>query len=551
MERYSQDFIGRLVYYYHICSKMGNYPCRYRHYIRPGRHLSQKRAVVMEMQDIQDTRRAGLTSDKIWIARDLLTSRAFLDPVGAPEDPSGPHLDLDIFFPLSMACRHGLITGATGTGKTTTLKVLAEGLSDAGIPVFLCDIKGDLSGLCQPGRMLPWIQNSMTSFGLAAWPFLAYPVTFWDVYQEDGIPIRATIESMGPMLIARMLDMSSAQSDVLDVIFKIAKDRRFPLISTLDLANLIEYCTENCKTLSREYGYLPTQTLAAIHRGVTKLGNAGADDFFGLPPLDVLDLIGKNSAGRGKIGLLNCVELAQNPLLYSVFLLWFLSELYAKLPEVGNLQRPKIVLFFDESHLIFSDASRALVQKIERIVRLIRSKGVGVYFISQSPADIPDPVLAQLGNKIQHALRAYTPKDQRAVRVAAKSLRENPDFKTFDMIGNLGTGEALISLLGDDGIPCPVRFAKVIPPRSLDGVADPDYVYDRIRKDPLFAKYWEDYRPKAAAIVPAGQMHGQEEAGQRADSTIDAALINVVLWEAKKAAASLAGVFLGGFLGRR
>ncbi|MDR1796170.1 MAG: DUF853 domain-containing protein [Clostridiales Family XIII bacterium] len=388
-----------------------------------------------------------------------------------------------------MANRHGLITGATGTGKTVTLKVLAEGFSDMGVPVFLADIKGDVSGMCKAGEPSENVDGRVREMGVDGFSYTAYPVRFWDVYGKLGVPVRTTISDMGPDLLSRIMELSDVQEEVLAVVFKIADDNGWLLIDTKDLRAMLAYVSEHAGEYSAMYGNMTAQSLASIQRNVVVLEEAGGTVFFGEPALSIADWLCQDDTGRGIINLLSCVQLVQSPLLYSTFLLWMLSELYELLPEAGDLDKPKIVFFFDEAHLLFHDAPKALLSKVEQVARLIRSKGVGVYFISQSPADVPDTVLAQLGNKIQHALRAYTPAEQKAVRAAAQSFRANPAFDTEEAIGALGTGEALVSLLGTDGVPQVVERAKILPPRSFMGAAEEDLIRQRIANSPLYGKY--------------------------------------------------------------
>ena len=372
-----------------------------------------------------------------------------------------------VHLALSMANRHGLIAGASGTGKTVTMKVLAESFSDAGVPVFLCDIKGDVSGLAEPGESSEGMEKRIDRFGIRdIFRYQAYPVTFWDLYQEQGHPIRASVSDMGPELLARILGLSEAQQGVLNIIFQFADDHGLLLTDLKDLKALLRYVGEHRDELIVKYGNVTTQSLGGITRALLPLEAQGGELFFSEPVLDIMDLI-RREDGRGVINLLDCVKLARSPKLYATFLLWLMSELFERLPEVGDLDEPKLVFFFDEAHMLFSDAPRLLVQKIEQMVKLIRSKGVGVWFVTQSPSDIPDPVLAQLSGRVQHALRAYTPAEQRAVRAAANSLRPNPAFKTEDVITELGVGEALVSLLDDRGIPGVTERVKIICPQSL------------------------------------------------------------------------------------
>ena len=394
-----------------------------------------------------------------------------------------------------MANRHGLIAGATGTGKTITLKVLAESFSDAGVPVFLADIKGDLSGMCRPGVDSEDMQKRIQKFGLAecGFNYHAYPSVFWDIYGDMGIPARTTISEMGPILLAKLMDLNDTQSDILTIIFKIADDRNLLLIDTKDLKAMLQYVSDNNAELASEYGNIAKQSVAAILRNVVALEAAGGEEFFGEPALNLSDwFIGSDMSGRGSINILDCRQLVHDTTLYSTFLLWMLSELFETLPEVGDMEKPRMVFFFDEAHLLFKDISKALRSKIEQVIKLIRSKGVGVYFITQSPKDIPDEILGQLGNKIQHALRAYTPADEKAVKAAAQSFRANPEFDTYEVLTSLGTGEAIISVLDADGIPGVVKKCKILPPQSMMGPISDEEKKQEILRNNLYLRYKDE-----------------------------------------------------------
>ncbi|HMO81090.1 MAG TPA: DUF853 family protein [Pyrinomonadaceae bacterium] len=368
-----------------------------------------------------------------------------------------------------MANRHGVITGATGTGKTVTLQKIAEDFSRIGVPVFVADIKGDLTGISKAGELSGKIGERLTMLGLAeAARFEDNPVTLWDVFGEMGHPLRATISEMGPLLLSRILQLNDTQEGVLNLTFKIADDNGLLLLDLKDLQSMLKYVAENAREITREYGTVTAASVGAIQRGLLQLEQQGADQFMGEPAVRLEDFM-QTLGGKGVINILAADKLIHSPKLYSTFLLWLLSELFEILPEAGDLDKPKLVFFFDEAHLLFTDAPRALVDKIEQVVRLIRSKGVGVYFVTQSPADIPDKVLAQLGNRVQHALRAYTPKEQAAVRVAATSFRENPELDTVKTISELGVGEVLISCLDPKGVPGVVDRAYVVPPGSRIG----------------------------------------------------------------------------------
>ena len=385
---------------------------------------------------------------------------------------------------LNMANRHGLIAGASGTGKTITMKVMAESFSDAGVPVFLCDIKGDVSGLCMPGEKNDGMEKRIDKFGIRdCFSYKSYPVSFWDVYGKGGHSVRTTVSDMGPELLSRILGLTPAQEGVLNIVFRIADDKGLLLIDLKDLRAMLNYVGEHKDEYTMSYGNIATATLGGIVRALLPLENQGGDLFFGEPALDIRDWMRCDRDGRGVINLLNCVELCQNPTLYASFLLWMLSELFEVLPEAGDPDKPKLVFFFDEAHLLFTDAPKVLVQKIEQVVKLIRSKGVGVYFVTQSPSDIPDSVLAQLSNRVQHALRAYTPAEQKAVKAAAQSMRQNPAFKAEDVIMELGVGHALVSVLDADGVPGVVQNTAIICPQSLMAQAEDSVVRNCIGGD--------------------------------------------------------------------
>lgn len=369
---------------------------------------------------------------------------------------------------LNMSNRHGLIAGASGTGKTITMKTMAESFSDAGVPVFLCDVKGDVSGLAQAGVASESMEKRIDKFGIRdSFTYKAYPVCFWDIYQEGGHPVRATVSDMGPELLARILDLTPAQEGVLNIVFRIADDKGLLLIDLKDLRILLNYVCDHKDDYVTDYGNISKQSVGGIVRALLPLENQGGELFFGEPALDIYDWMRTDVYGKGVVNILNCVKLVQNPTLYASFLLWMMSELFERLPEAGDLEKPKLVFFFDEAHMLFSGAPKVLVKKIEQVVKLIRSKGVGIYFVTQSPGDIPDEVLAQLSNRVQHALRAYTPAEQKAVRVAAQSMRENPAFKAEDVIMELGVGEALTSFLDENGVPTMAQRTSIICPQSL------------------------------------------------------------------------------------
>ena len=380
--------------------------------------------------------------------------------------------DAKLCIKSKYANRHGLIAGATGTGKTVTLKVMAESFSDAGVPVFLSDIKGDLSGMCKPGEEKESITKRVAELGMGEdFSFKAYPTVFWDIFGKKGLPLRTTISEFGPMLLAKLLDLNQIQTDILNIIFKIADDEGLLLIDLKDLKSMLNYVSENAADYKAEYGNIAPQSVNAIMRGLVALGDKGGDIFFGEPALDINDWF-VTKDGKGMINVLDATTIINDPGIYATFMLWMLAELFEIMPEVGDLDKPKMVFFFDEAHLLFKDTPKALLQKIEQVVKLIRSKGIGVYFITQNPSDIPDEVLAQLGNKVQHALRAYTPAEQKGIKAAAQSYRANPDFDTAEIITNLGIGEAVVSFIEDDGAPAMVRKAKVLPPQSYLGAID-------------------------------------------------------------------------------
>lgn len=390
-----------------------------------------------------------------------------------------------------MANRHGLIAGATGTGKTITLKVMAEAFSDAGVPVFLADVKGDLAGMCRPGTDSEDMRQRAAEFGLAETGFCykRYPVCYWDLYGTRGLALRTTVSEVGPTLLARLMDLTQTQSDILSIVFKIADEEGLLLLDSKDLRAMLIHVSEHNKEYAAEYGNLPRQSINSILRSVIALEEQGADQFFGEPALDIHDWFQAAPDGRGVINMLDSESLIHHPKLYSTFMLWMLSELFELLPEVGDCERPKMVFFFDEAHLLFEDAPKALLQKIEQVVKLIRSKGVGIYFITQNPRDIPDGVLGQLGNKIQHALRAYTPADQKALKAAADSFRVNPEFDTREILPQLGTGEALVSVLQEDGTPSVTERVKILPPQSRMGAVTDEERMREIRSHLLYGKY--------------------------------------------------------------
>ena len=399
-----------------------------------------------------------------------------------------------------MSNRHGLVAGATGSGKTVTLKVLAESFSDMGVPVFMADVKGDIAGLAEAGTDSEDMQKRIERFGLAEanFAYKGYPVTLWDIYGEKGVMLRTTISEMGPLLLSRLIDLNDLQADILSIVFKIADDNNLLLIDTKDLKAMLNYVSEHNKDFEAQYGKMSPQSIAAIIRALVALEVAGGDKFFGEPAVNIMDFFTFGDMGKGMINILDSSSLINNTKLYSTFLLYLLSELFERLPEVGDMDKPKMVFFFDEAHLLFKDAPRALLEKIEQVVKLIRSKGVGIYFCTQNPRDIPDGVLAQLGNKIQHALHAYTPADQKSVKAAAEAFRENPDFNTYETILALGTGEAVVSFLDEGGVPTIAEKVSILPPQSSFGSISDSKRDTLIKSSICYSKYAEAIDPDSA-----------------------------------------------------
>ena len=423
---------------------------------------------------------------------------------------------------LPLANRHGLIAGATGTGKTVTLQILCEGFSKAGVPVFAADVKGDLSGVSQAGSVNHKLHDKLLQramkIGLGEYDYAAMPTVFWDLYGKQGHPVRTTISEMGPTLLARLMGLNETQEGILTIAFELADDEDMLLLDMKDLRALLNFISDNKASISREYGNVTSQSVAAIQRQLLKLERAGADEFFAEPALELEDLMRVDEDGRGIVNILAANELINSPDLYSTFLLWLLSELFEELPEVGNPDKPKMVFFFDEAHLLFDDAPKALVEKIEQVARLIRSKGVGIYFVTQNPADIPDSVLGQLGNRIQHALRAYTPKEQKAIRAAASSFRANPAFDTEDVITDLGVGEALVSVLDQKGVPGIVGRTMIRPPASRLGPAKPAERNAIIAASDLKDKYTETVDRVSAYEKLESKSIEREKAAEKAEA---------------------------------
>ncbi len=417
-----------------------------------------------------------------------------------------------------MANRHGLVAGATGTGKTVTLQVIAEKLSRAGVPVFAADVKGDLSGISQPGTENPKVSARVEKLGITDFGFSACPVVFWDIFGKKGHPVRATVSEMGPLLIGRMLSLNDTQSGVLSLVFKIADDNGLLLLDLKDLQAMLRHVGDNAGEYTTQYGNISAASVGAIQRGLLQLDEQGGDQLFGEPGLNIQDFIQTDSSGKGVVNILAADTLIQFPKLYATFLLWMLSELFEVLPEVGDVDKPKLVFFFDEAHLLFTDAPSSLLQKIEQVVRLIRSKGVGVYFITQNPLDIPDTVLGQLGNRVQHALRAFTPRDQKAVHAAAETFRVNPDLNVETTITELGVGEALVSLLNEKGIPGVVDRALIAPPQGRIGGIDEAQRQAIIQSSVLFGYYEKEVdRQSAYELLTARANERAEVAAREAE----------------------------------
>jgi len=416
-----------------------------------------------------------------------------------------------------LANRHGLIAGATGTGKTVTLQRIAEEFSKIGVPVFMADVKGDLAGLSQKGSSKPKIEERVQQLGVADFAYAANPVVFWDVFGERGHPVRTTISEMGPLLLARLLNLNDTQQGVMTLVFKIADDNGLLLLDLKDLRALLQFVGDNAKNFTTQYGNISTASIGAIQRGLLEIEQQGGDKFFAEPALNIEDLM-QTDKGRGIINILAADKLMNSPKLYATFLLWMLAELFERLPEVGDPDKPKLVFFFDEAHLLFSDAPQALLEKVEQVVRLIRSKGVGVYFVTQNPLDIPETVLGQLGNRVQHALRAFTPRDQKAVKSAATTLRANPKLDVEAAITELGVGEALVSLLDEKGRPGIVERALVVPPGSRLGAVTPEERASTIKSSLLAGVYDKIEDRESAYEKLALRAQEQQAAGSTATS---------------------------------
>lgn len=480
--------------------------------------------------------------------------------------------DKNIFILPRMANRHGLIAGATGTGKTVTLQTLTETFSQMGVPVFAADIKGDLSGVSNEGGNQSSVVKRVLEYKLEeqGYKYQTFPVEFWDVFGEGGIPFRVTIADIGPVLLSRILNLNDTQSSILTIVFKIAKEENLPLINLKDLQKTLEYIGKNINSYSVSYGNITSASLGIIQRGLFQLEHENGEVFFGEPALNIMDFIKTNSEGKGIVNILAADKLINSPKIYSSLLLWIMTRLFETLPEVGDLDKPKLVFFFDEAHLLFNDAPKVLVEKIEQVVRLIRSKGVGVYFVTQSPSDIPDNVLGQLGNRVQHALRAYTPKDQKNLKVAAQTFRVNPLFKTEDAISELGTGEALVSFLDEKGRPQPVERVFILPPQGQVGpitqaersaVIKSSVFYssylnsiDRESAYEILSKRQEDTVKQNEAVVEEKQKHKtlkeqreeekkETQAAKKQDKMVGKIVDKVVLPVARQVMKSLFGGF--------
>ena len=446
-----------------------------------------------------------LTDQKIWVAQS----------------------DKNIYLLPKMANRHGLIAGATGTGKTITMKVLAESFSDMGVPVFFSDVKGDLSGMCVPGKDTEDMQKRIKRFGIEGFEYKSFPVRFWDIFGEKGHPVRVTVSDMGPLLLSRLFGLTEVQEGVLNIVIRAADDEGLLLIDLKDLRAMLKYVGDNRLEYTTAYGNVTTASIGAIQRALLRFEEEGGTNVFGEPDLNIKDFMRTDPEGRGYMNILSSSKLIQSPTVYATFLLWMMTELFEKLPEVGDLDKPKMIFFFDEAHMLFEGASKTLVQKIVQVVKLIRSKGVGIYFVTQSPSDIPDEVLAQLSNRVQHGLRAYTPAEQKAVHAAARAFRTNPAFDTEEALMSVGTGEALVSFLDEKGIPSIVENAKILPPQSLMGATHDEVIERLISTDEYEVKYREtvdresayEIIKKAAEKLEEDALSEQEAAGTEEDAS--------------------------------
>ena len=446
--------------------------------------------------------------------------------------------DKNLFLLPEMANRHGLIAGATGTGKTVTMKVMAESFSDMGVPVFLADIKGDLSGMCKPGVNTEDMQGRITRFGIEGFEYKGYPTRFWDIFGEAGIPVRVSVSEMGPVLLSRLLGLTDIQQGVLNIVFRVADDNGLLLLDLKDLRAMVQYVGDNRAEYTVQYGNVSAASIGAIQRALLSFEDEGGALFFGEPSLDIRDFMRTDMAGKGFINVLSSTRLIASPTVYGTFLLWMLTELFEKLPEVGDLEKPRMIFFFDEAHLLFSDCPKALVQKIVQVVKLIRSKAVGVYFITQSPSDIPNDVLAQLSNRVQHALRAYTPAEQKSVKAAAKAFRANKAFDTETALMELGVGDARVSFLDEEGIPAIVERAKILPPESLMGAADASEVDRLVKSDEFYLKYNEAVdRESAYEVINAANIELERIRAEEAEKAAAEKAAAIEAAAAEKAAA--------------
>ena len=428
----------------------------------------------------------------------------------------GKSKEKELFIVPNKANRHGLITGASGSGKTITLKVMAESFSSMGVPVFLADIKGDLAGTCMPGEENDKIKERLEGIGIQDFSYKGFPTVFWDVFAKSGHPIRTTLQSVGPTILSRMLGLNETQEGVLAIVFRIARENGYELIDLKDLRLLLQYVAENSKEYTVTYGNVAAQSVGTIQRSLIMLEETGGNYFFGEPAIDINDLIKVNSNGLGNINILHCVELYKQPTLYACFMLWLLNTLSTNLPEVGDLDKPKMVFFFDEAHLLFNDLPQYMLTQVVQVVKLIRSKGIGLYFISQSPKDIPDDILAQLGNKVQHTLRAYTPAEQKVIKAVADSYRSNPEFDTEEAIMSLGTGEAIISFVNENGEPNIVEKATILPPQSLMGAIDDSIRLMIIARSEFNGKYDTVVDRVSAFEILSEEMEGKKQAEEQA-----------------------------------
>jgi DNA helicase HerA-like ATPase len=424
--------------------------------------------------------------------------------------------DKDLFLVPKMSNRHGLVAGATGTGKTVTLQTLAETFSSIGVPVIMADVKGDLSGIAKPAGDNPRVASRIQELNLQGYSPQGFPVCFWDIFGEQGHPLRTTISEMGPLLLSRLLNLNDVQSGVLTLVFKIADDSDLLLLDMKDLRKILEFVGEHRDEYTNEYGNVSSASIGTIQRGLLALEEQGANKFFGEPALDIMDFMQTDSKGKGVMNILAADKLMLSPGLYTTFLLWLLSELFEQLPEAGDLDKPKLVFFFDEAHLLFNEAPKVLLEKIEQVVRLVRSKGVGIYFVTQNPIDIPDTVLGQLGNRVQHALRAFTPKDQKAVKSAAETFRPNPAFKVEEVITELGVGVALVSFLDEKGIPGIVEMARVVPPQSQIGPITPEE-RDTIIRNSVIHGVYEKLVDRESAFEILEERFAKEDAEKKAE----------------------------------